>query len=101
MIEENVPGSEFVNILANNISSWCTSSRATIFTWGTDTEQCKVSDIPSRNSETSNFQNWRVDSETKLNLSKKECNASSYVECAILTPPEQENSSNGLQERKY
>jgi hypothetical protein len=55
MTEENVPGSKYVNILAYNISSWCTSSRGTIFKWGTDIEQSKVSDIPSRNSEINNL----------------------------------------------
>jgi hypothetical protein len=53
----NVSGSEYVNVPADNISSWCTSSRGIIFTWRADIEQCKVSDIPSRNSETNNFQN--------------------------------------------
>jgi hypothetical protein len=32
-------------------------SQRTIFKWGADIEQSKVSDIPSRNSETNNFQN--------------------------------------------
>jgi hypothetical protein len=72
MTEENAPGSQYVNVSANNISSWCTSSRGTIFTRGADTEQCKISDVPSRNSETNNFQNRRADFETKVNLSKKE-----------------------------
>jgi hypothetical protein len=39
---------------------------------GADIEQCKISDIPSRNSETNNFQNRMADFETKVNLSKKE-----------------------------
>jgi hypothetical protein len=63
MIKENIPGSEYVNVPAN-ISSWCTSSRGTIFTWGADIEQSKVSDIPSSNSETNNFQNGRAEFET-------------------------------------
>jgi hypothetical protein len=66
--EENVPGSEYVNVPANNISSWCTSSRRTIFRWGADIEQCKVSDNPRRNSET----NGRAEFQTEVNLSKKE-----------------------------
>jgi hypothetical protein len=57
MTEEKVPGSKYVNVPANNINSWCTSDRGTIFTWEADIEQCKVSDIPSRNSETNNNNN--------------------------------------------
>jgi hypothetical protein len=38
-----------------------------------DTEQCNVSDISSRNSETNNFQNRKAEFETKINLIKKEC----------------------------
>jgi hypothetical protein len=64
---ENVPGSKYVNVFADNISSWCTSSREMIFKRGTDIEQSKVSDIPSRNSETNNFQNRRADFETRVN----------------------------------
>jgi hypothetical protein len=71
MTEENVPGSKFVNVLAD-ISSWWTSSSGKIYTWVTDIEQSKVSDIPSRNSETNTFQNGRAEFETKINLSKKE-----------------------------
>jgi hypothetical protein len=37
-----------------------------------DIEQCKISDIPSRNSETNKFQNRSAEFETKVNLSKKE-----------------------------
>jgi hypothetical protein len=69
MTEESVPGSEYVNVSANNISSWCTSSRGTIFTRGADIEQCKISGIPSRNSEPTISE---TDFETKVNLSKKE-----------------------------
>jgi hypothetical protein len=72
MTEEKFPGSKYVNVLADNISSWCTFSRGTIFKWRADIEQSKVSDIPSRNSETNNFQNRRADFETKINLDKKE-----------------------------
>jgi hypothetical protein len=54
MIKVYVPSSEYVNVLANNISSWCASSRGTIFTWRADIEKCKVSDIPSRNPDTKN-----------------------------------------------
>jgi hypothetical protein len=57
MTEENVPGSEYANVSANNISSWCTSSRGAIFAREADVEQCKVSDIPSRYSETNNNNN--------------------------------------------
>jgi hypothetical protein len=101
MTEENVPGSEYVNVSANNISSCCTSSRGTIFTWGADLEQCKISDIPSRNSETNNFQNRRADFETKVNLSKQDSIEAMppHTKSAILTSPEQENSSNGPEER--
>jgi hypothetical protein len=67
MAEENFPGSEYVNISANNISS-----RGTIFTWGGDFEQCKISDIQNRNSEANNFQNRSADFEIKVNLNKKE-----------------------------
>jgi hypothetical protein len=73
MIKVKVSGSEYINFPADNISSWCTSSRGTIFTWRADIEQCKVSDIPRRNSETDNFQNGRVEFKTKVDLSKKEC----------------------------
>jgi hypothetical protein len=45
MIKVNVSRSEYVNVPANNISSWCISSRGTIFTWRADIEQCKVSDV--------------------------------------------------------
>jgi hypothetical protein len=45
MTEENVSGSESVSVPADNISIWCTSSRGTIFIWGADIEQCKISDI--------------------------------------------------------
>jgi hypothetical protein len=38
-----------------------------------DTEQSEVSGIPSRNSETSNFQNRRTEFRMKVNLNKKEC----------------------------
>jgi hypothetical protein len=44
MIKENVHGSKYVDVPTNNISSWCTSSRGTIFAWGADIEQFKVSD---------------------------------------------------------
>jgi hypothetical protein len=71
-IKEYVVGSEYVNVPAYNISSWSISCRGTIFTWGADIEQSKVSDIPSRNSETDSFQNGRAEFETKVNLSKKE-----------------------------
>jgi hypothetical protein len=66
MTEENIPGSEYVNVSANNIGIGCTSSRGKIFTRGADIEHCKISDIPSRNSETNNFQNRRADFETKV-----------------------------------
>jgi hypothetical protein len=72
MTEENITESQYVNVPADNISSWCTSSRGEIFTRGSDIEQCKVCDIPSRDSETNNFQNRRAEFETKINLSKKE-----------------------------
>jgi Leucine-rich repeat (LRR) protein len=72
MTQENIPGSEYVNVSANNISSWWTSSRGIILPRGADIDQCKISDIPSRNSETNNFQNRRANFETKVNLSKKE-----------------------------
>jgi 2-keto-3-deoxy-galactonokinase len=32
MTEENIPVSKYVNVPADNISSWCTSSRGEIFT---------------------------------------------------------------------
>jgi hypothetical protein len=44
----------------------------TIFTIRADTEQSKMSDIPSRNSETYNFQKRRAEFEIKLNLIKTE-----------------------------
>jgi hypothetical protein len=47
-VKENVPGSKYVNVPTDNISSWCTSSRGTMFTWGADIEQSRVSDIPSK-----------------------------------------------------
>jgi hypothetical protein len=72
MTEENVPGSNYVNVLADNISSRCTSSRGIIFKWGEYIEQSKVSEILSRNSETINFQNRRAEFEIKVILSKKE-----------------------------
>jgi hypothetical protein len=72
MTEENVPGSKYVNVPADKISSWCTSSKETIFTWGADTEQSELSDIPSRNSQNNNFQNRKAEFEPKVNLSKKE-----------------------------
>jgi hypothetical protein len=52
MIKENALGSEYVRIPANIISSWCKSSRGTIFTRRADIEQSQVSVIPSRNLET-------------------------------------------------
>jgi hypothetical protein len=73
MIEENNRGSEYVNFSVNNISSWCTSSRRTNFIRGADIEQSEVSDLPSRDSKTNNFQNGRAEFETKVNLSKKDC----------------------------
>jgi hypothetical protein len=73
MIEENVSGSEYVNFPSNKFSSCCTFSRGTIFIRGTEIVQCKVSDIPSRNSETNNFENGRAEFETKVDLSKKDC----------------------------
>jgi uncharacterized membrane protein len=39
MINMNVSGAEYVNVLADNISSWCTSSREAMFTWRADIEQ--------------------------------------------------------------
>jgi hypothetical protein len=39
MIKENVFDSEYMNVPANNISSWCTSSTGTICTRRADTEQ--------------------------------------------------------------
>jgi hypothetical protein len=73
MIKDNVLCSEYVNVPGNNISSCCWSSRGTIFTRGADIEQTKVSDVPSRNSKTNNFQNRKTEFRTKLNLNKKEC----------------------------
>jgi hypothetical protein len=73
MINVDLSGSEYVNVPADNISSACKSSRGTIFTLRADVEQCTVSDIPNRNSETNNFQNERAEFITKVDLSKKEC----------------------------
>jgi hypothetical protein len=72
MIKENDFGSKYV-VSAKNISSWCPSNRGTIYTSGADIEQCKVSDVPSRNSKTNNFQNRRTEFRIKLYLNKKEC----------------------------
>jgi uncharacterized membrane protein len=72
MIQVSVSGSEYVNVLANNISSWSTSSRGTIFTWKADIKQSKVSDILNRNSEINNFNIGRAEFKTKLDFSKKE-----------------------------
>jgi hypothetical protein len=49
MIKEKILGSEYVNGPGNKISSWCTSTRGTVFTGGAESEQSKVSDIPSSN----------------------------------------------------
>jgi hypothetical protein len=51
-------------------------------------EQCKVSDIPSRNSETNNLQNGRAEFQTRVNLSKKESIVTMPPEHAILIPAE-------------
>jgi hypothetical protein len=60
-----------------------------------------VSDIPSSNSETNNFQNREAEFQTKVNLRKKESIEAMppNTQRAILTPPEQEKDSNGLEER--
>jgi hypothetical protein len=46
----------------------------------------------------------RAEFETRVSLDKKESiergHASSYVESASLTPPQQENNSNGLQGKR-
>jgi hypothetical protein len=39
MVNENVLSSGYVNVPANNISSWGTSSRGAVFTWGADIEE--------------------------------------------------------------
>jgi hypothetical protein len=60
------------------------------------------SDIPNRNSETNKFQNRRAEFRTKVKLNKKRVHrgdASSYVKCAIVTPPKKENNSNGHEKR--
>jgi hypothetical protein len=60
-------------ILAPNTTSLQTTIAAdTHLAEGTDSEQCNISDIPSRHSETNNFQNRRAEFETEVNLSKKE-----------------------------
>jgi hypothetical protein len=48
MITRHDLGSEYIIVPANNINNWRTSSRGTIFTWGSGKEQSEVSDIPSR-----------------------------------------------------
>jgi hypothetical protein len=73
MIKKNVSGCEYFNVPANNISIWCTSCRGTIFTWGADSEQIKLLDIPSRDSKTNNFQTRRPELRAKANVNKKEC----------------------------
>lgn len=95
MITENILGSEYINVPADNISRWCTS----VFTWGAYTGQSKVSDMQSRNSKTKSFQNRRTEFGAKINLNEKKVrggDASSYVNCAILNPPKQKNNINGL-----
>jgi hypothetical protein len=62
MIKRIFLGSKYVNVPANNISSWSASSRGTISGWGADIEQSKVSDVPSSNSKTSSFQKRRIES---------------------------------------
>jgi hypothetical protein len=69
MIKENMLGSKYVNIPENNISSWSKSSRGTVSAWGAETEQSKVSDVPSRNSKANNFQNRKAEFRTTVNLS--------------------------------
>jgi hypothetical protein len=73
MTEENIPGSEYINVSADNICSWCTSAEGQfLHEEQTLNNAMQIFDIPSRNSETNNFQNRRADFQTKVNLSKKE-----------------------------
>jgi hypothetical protein len=78
MIKAGVPGSEYFNVPADNISSWCTSRKGTVFTWGADIEQSKVSDIPSRNSKTNNFQNGRAKFEIIIQFNSVQFNLILY-----------------------
>jgi hypothetical protein len=47
--------------------------RGTIFTWGADIEQSKVSDGPARSSKTDSFKNRRAEFITKVNLNEEQC----------------------------
>jgi hypothetical protein len=69
-LRKTVFGSKYINVPANNISSWCTSSRGTIVIRGADIEQCNVSAALSRNPQTSSFKNRRTEFRTNLNLKK-------------------------------
>jgi hypothetical protein len=60
--------SKDIKIPADNISSWSTSSRRTVFNCRANVEQRKVSEVPSRHTKANSFQNRRSEFRTKVNL---------------------------------
>jgi hypothetical protein len=70
MIKEKALGSEFVDALGNNISSWWTLAEEQLLY--EKQKLNKVSDTPSRNSKTNSFQNGRTEFRIKANLNMKE-----------------------------
>jgi hypothetical protein len=55
MVKKNVLGSDYVNVLESNISSWCASSSGTILHEEQTLNNAEVSDVPSRHPQTKNF----------------------------------------------
>jgi hypothetical protein len=78
MIKRNSFVSKYVNVPTNSISKRSATNR-TICTCKEYVEQRKVSDMPSINSKTNNFQNRRTEFIIKVNLNKEEC--------ISMTPP--------------
>jgi hypothetical protein len=58
-----------VNILTDNISCWCASSRGAIFTNRTDTEHRKVSDVSNSNPKANYFQSRSAKYRITISLS--------------------------------
>jgi hypothetical protein len=75
---------KYIKVPADNISSWCTSSRRTVFNWRAEIEHRKVSEIPSSDSKTDSFQKGRAVFQTAVNLDKEQCIKDYIIEVIII-----------------
>jgi hypothetical protein len=71
VFQGNIMISKDIRVPADNISSWSTSSRRTVFNCRTNVEQRKVSEVPSRDTKANSFQNRRTEFRNKVNLNKE------------------------------